>query len=300
MLQLPLIRLSREALAELLKNDPLRLAGATAFFTTFALPPILVIIIQVLGLVFSRKTIGTQVFGKLRETIGQESVRALIQTLRSFRHLAQNPFITIFGFIFFIFVATTLFKVIKNSLNQLWKIRSTGKRRIWLNVQSRFYSIAVILFAGILFMAGLMLETIQALLGKYLEHLWPFLATLLNNTINQVLSILVVTAWFAILFRYLPDGRPTWRVAFSGALVTGLLFTIGKLILRSLLIYSNINTIYGASASIVLLLLFVFYSSLILYFGAAFTKVWGVHIGEPIAPLPHAVQYRLARVDIDE
>jgi membrane protein len=299
-LQSPFVRLLREALIVLFDNDPLRLAGATAFFTTFALPPILGIIIQVLGIIFSRRTISTQVFGRLSDTIGKESVRTLMQTLHSFVKLAQNPFITIFGFVFFMFVSTTLLMVVKNSLNQLWKIRMSGNRRIWMNVKSRFYSIAVILFAGVLFMASLVLETLQALLGRYIEHLWPLLAALLDTVLNQALSMLIVTLWFAMLFRYLPDGRPTWRVAFSGALLTGLLFTIGKLILRSLLVYSNINTIYGASTSIVLLLLFVFYSALILYYGAAFTKVLGMYIGQPIAPLPHAVHYKLVKVDLDQ
>ena len=102
-----------------------------------------------------------------------------------------------------------------------------------------------------------------------------------------------------MVFRYLPDGRPEWKIAFAGAFLTALLFTIGKVILHWLLTYSNINTLYGTSASIVLLLLFVFYSSLILYYGAAFTKVWAIHKQNPIRPLPHAIHYRLVEAEIE-
>ena len=117
------IMLARSAMKELSKNDPLRMAGATAFFTTFALPPILIILIQVLGLVFNPQRITHQLVIKLSEIIGHESVRQVVNTLMSFRKLAQNSFITIGGFIFLLFVATTLFKVIKSSMNQVWKIK---------------------------------------------------------------------------------------------------------------------------------------------------------------------------------
>jgi membrane protein len=109
----------------------------------------------------------------------------------------------------------------------------------------------------------------------------------------------MATVWFAMVFRYLPDARPDWKIAFAGSFLTGLLFAIGKIILHWLLNYSNINTFYGTSASIVLLLLFVFYTSLILYYGAAFTKVWGIYKNKPIRPLPHAIHYRLVESEID-
>ena len=157
----------------------------------------------------------------------------------------------------------------------------------------------VIITAGLLFAVGLLAETMQAFIGKYIFEISPLLSIYFNSIINYLFSILIVTVWFTLMFRYLPDGRPLWRVAFAGAFLTSLLFTVGKIVLHWLLSYSNINTLYGTSASIVLLLLFVFYSSLILYYGAAFTKVWGIHIKEPIRPLPDAIHYRLVEAEID-
>lgn len=287
------IHLSKSALRVLLKNDPLRMAGATAFFTTFALPPILVILTQVLGLVFSTQRVRQQLIERLMEYIGSEAVEQVVNTLSAFRRLAQNGYIIAVGFLFLLFVATTLFKVIKSSVNEIWRIKLVKSISLWKGLRSRLKSVIVILFAGILFVVGLVGEGIQAFVGSYIFELSPLVAAYFNSVLNYIVSLLVVTAWFFVVFRYLPDGRPSWKIALTGAFCTGLLFTVGKVVLRWLLTYSNINTIFGASASIVLLLLFVFYSSLILYFGAAFTKVWAAHRREPIKPLPGAIAYKL-------
>ncbi len=292
--------LLKKSLLELSQNDPLRMAGATAFFTTFALPPILIIIIQVLGLVFNPQNISRQLFATLSGLVGRESVQQIIDTLMAFRKLAQNWAITIGGFLFLLFVATTLFKIIKSSINQIWKIKVFERRGVWKNLNTRAKSVLVIVVAGVLFVIGLVAEAAQAYLGKYIFELSPLLASYYKSVLNYLMSIVIVTAWFAIVFRYLPDGRPLWKVALTGALVTSILFNIGKLVLRWLLTYSNINTVYGASGSIVLLLLFVFYSSLILYFGATFTKVWAQHHGMPIRPRPYAQHYHLTEADYED
>jgi membrane protein len=275
----------------LVKNDPMRLAGATAFFTTFALPPILLILIQLLGLLFNRRSISRQLFGGLGDIVGKDSVHEIIGTLRAFRGLAVNWPVAILGFIFLVFVATTLFKVIQSSFNQLWMIRRTGKQSFGMAIGFRLKSFLVILFTGLLFMASLFIESLQLIFGKYVIELMPGIGLLFNSALSTILSIVTVWAWFTVLFRYLPDGKPTWKVAVTGALLTSILFSLGKYLLRWLLPNSNIGVVYGTSASIVLLLLFVFYSSLILYYGAAFTKVWSVYIDQPIKPVNNAMFY---------
>jgi membrane protein len=291
-------KLLRESLLELLKNDPLRMAGATAFFTTFALPPILVIIIQSLKLILDPKKVRSQLFQSLESLVGREAVEQLVEVLKALRKLADSWWIIIGGFIFLLFVATTLFKVIKSSINQIWKIRPVQRPGLARTVSSRLQSIAVILIAGLLFMIGLLAEGFQAFIGKYIFEISPLLSAYFNSALNYLISIIIVTLWFAIMFRYLPDGRPEWKVALGGAFLTAVLFNIGKIVLHWLLSYSNINNLYGTSTSIVLLLLFVFYSALILYYGSAFTKVWGIYKDAPIRPLPHAMHYKLTESEI--
>jgi membrane protein len=294
------VRLLRNALSELLQNDPLRMAGATAFFTTFALPPILVILIQSLKLILDPEKVRSQLFESLSGIVGPEAVEQIKNVLNSLRELAENRWVLVGGFIFLLFIATTLFRVIKSSINQIWKIRPVKKLSLVKTLRARLKSIIVILVAGILFVIGLVAEGVRAFIGDYIFEISPLLSFYFNSVFTYVISIGVVTVWFAIVFRFLPDGRPKWKTAFAGALLTALLFTLGKIILHWLLSYSNINTVYGTSASIVLLLLFVFYSSLILYYGAAFTKVWGQKHGHPVRPLPHAMRYRLIEASLEK
>jgi membrane protein len=290
----------RRALKLLLRKDPLRMAGATAFFTTFALAPILVIIIQLLRLVIDPVLIRDQLFASLSDIIGPEAVEQVVSILEGLKNMAQNWYVTLIGFIFLVFVATTLFKIIKDSLNQIWNIKINQELKISKKIRPRIQAIMVILGAGILFGVGIFAEGLQAFIGEYVSILSPALEIYFNWVVNTLLSLLIVTIWFALVFRYLPDARPDWPVALAGGFFTSVLFTIGKMILGWLLTYSNITTLYGTSASIVLILLFVFYSSLILYFGGAFTNEWGKTSKRPIRPLPHAKHYRLVEEEEEE
>jgi len=145
-------------------------------------------------------------------------------------------------------------------------------------------------------MISILAEAAKARMGLRISELSPTIAFYFTNAITYLLSLVFVTLWFGIIFRLLPDGRPTWKVAFTGAFVTAILFNIGKIILRLLLTHSNLNSLYGTSASVVLILLFVFYSSLIMYFGAAFTCAWADYVHQPIKLLPYATRYKVMEV----
>jgi membrane protein len=286
--KLKILLLFSRAFKEFRKNDPLRMAGATAFFTTFALPAVLLILIQVFGLVLSRRFMTRQLFHNLAEVVGKNTAGELHKTLFNVRQLFHNAYEVVLGSLFLIFVATTLMKVIKDSLNQLWNIRMNNHMGFRFEMKNRIKAFLVILFAGILFMIVLLADSGMALIqhsqnDQIREHA-PFYVMVLR----QFVSFFLVTIWFSLLFKFLPDGRPSWKTIIAGAVFTGLLFTLGKLLLQWLLSYSSMQTIYGASTSSVLLLLFVFYSSFIFYYGACFTKVWAELYNKPIQPAPYA------------
>jgi membrane protein len=274
----------REAFRGFQDNDPLRLAAATAFFATFALPPILIILTQTLGFIFEPKDINERLAQHLRAFFGKESVSMIMRTLEGFRDLAVNWFIAICGFIFLLFVATTLFKIIRDSINQLWNIKSQRGKNVPQRLIPRLKSMGLILLTGLLFIAGLLAEAMQAVLNPYIKGLWSNAGTAVVILINQVISLMIVTVWFSVLFRLLPEGKPRWKVAIAGGLFTGILFTIGKLVLGSMLALSKIQNIYGAAGSFVLVLLFVFYVSFIFYYGAMFTYYWAENTGNGIIP----------------
>jgi membrane protein len=237
-----------------------------------------------------------QLLKNLAGIVGNKTAYELHKTLINVHHLSGTWSFAAGGFLFLIFVSTTLFKVIKDSLNQLWNIRMKGKVGITFNLMNRVKSFIVILFTGILFLSVLMTEGLLNFLSNSLQDQLPEKHLMLNLLVNQGISLLVVTTWFAMIFKFLPDGHPAWRVALTGGFFTGILFSLGKLLLKWLLSHSNMQTIYGASASSVLLLLFVFYAALIFYYGACFTNVWAVYRGKPIQPGKNAVIYKWSPV----
>lgn len=282
---------------ELKRNDPLRLAGATAFFTTFALPPILIILVQIIGLVFQIRDLRDRFFVHLAALLGGPSALQVRETFFGFKSLAKNWVVAIGGFIFLLFVATTLFKVIKDSLNQLWNVKMNEGTSFTLQLKSRLVSLIVILFAGVLFIGSMLAEGLDAFLHQYTGELEIKQVDLLPILFNQAISVVMVSLWFAVLFKALPDAKLSRNVATAGGFFTGILFSIGKVVIHALLVAGNLNSIFGASSSIVLLLLFVFYCSFILYYGACFTKMYAVSTGQPIEPSHHAMKYKLVSVE---
>ncbi len=154
----------------------------------------------------------------------------------------------------------------------------------------------MILVSGLLFLGAMLFEAFQAFLYQYAQKLDVSNVHFISSALNQFFSLLIVTMWFSVLFKVLPDAKVKWRVVLTGGLFTGLLFTFGKILIRYMLSFGNLSNIFGASSSIVLLLLFVFYTSFILYYGACFTKVYGALIQQPIEPKENAIKYKLVEV----
>ena len=281
---------------EMTTHDPLRMAGATAFFTTFALPPILIILFQVFTIFLAKRLVGSEMMELLTRTLGPGGAAAIRETTRGFRTLATNWLFATLGFLFMVFVATTLFTVIKNTLNEIWHIQVKEKPGFLFNLKLRVRSLAVIMVAGLLFLIGIFLDGIEVLGGNYLDEIWPGGGRYFKGTLNEIVGAVIVTTWFVILFRYLADARPAWKVCIVGGALTGILFSAGKALLSYLLRTSNIGDIYGASGSIVLILLFVFYSSFILYFGASFIKVYADELHLPLRPIHKAYRYQLRKI----
>ena len=281
-------------------NDPLILASSTAFFTTFSLSPILVILVNILGFAFDNDRIPDKLFGKLGSTFGKETAGQIQKIVENVSAYDSHPLMTVAGFIFLLFVATTLLKVVKQSINHLWHIKRKHVSRIKYNLRERLIATSLLMVVALLFLASLMLDTSLILLKGYLRDVIPAIDAKVFRTLNITFSILVVTAWFTILFKFLPDAHVTWRVALVGGLVTGIFFNTGKWVLGKLLLYNNIASIFGASASFALILLFIFYVGLILYFGASFTYAYGETIQQSILPGKFSERYELMAIPEDE
>lgn len=291
-----LVSICRESFSLLKKNDPLRLAGATAFFTTFALPPIIFILAQLFGSLIGKEEVNKGLMGSISEILGKDGAKPVRQVLKSIHGFSNEWYILILGFLFLVFISTTLFLVIKSSLNQIWKISITDKPGFVFYLVSRAKAFGIILATGFLFWVSIFLESMEVVAGNYLNSLLTIGTFDFKFIFSRIGSIIIIALWFIFLFHYLADGRPKWKATIGGGLITSIFFMIGKWVLKILLIDTNIGSLYGTSGSFVLILLFVFYCSFILYYGASFISVYSLKNEWPIVPRNHAYLFRIQKI----
>lgn len=262
----------RRAFSLLKRKDPLILSASTAFFATFSLSPIVLILVYVFGLYFRSERISQQVFRTIGSTLGVETARTIETIVNNFRSLDTNWLVTIFGLIFFLFVSTTLLGVVKHAIQRIWFLRTKPQLKLKHFSRERGTQIGILLFSGFLLLISLLIDTALSMSMDFFQANLPAFTLSIIRILNSLFSVVMITVWFTVLFKYLPEATLSWDTAFNGGLLTGILFSCGKLLLARILIHSRFETIFGASASFALLLLFIFYSSFILYYGAAFTR----------------------------
>lgn len=280
----------KKAAVRLKQNNPLQLAGSTAFFATFSLAPIFIIIIQLLGTLLGKGDIKRSIIQKFSESAPQQSVEQLRRMLNGVEQLSGSWYVNLGLFLFLLFSASTLFTVIRGSLYRLWRLKKVENKNVGFRLKKRLFSVLLIVAAGVLLLAGLLGQSLQGILGEAVAEVSGRAYYYFQSVYKHAISFLVAWGWFAVVFRYLTDARPQWRTVWVGAFFTAVLFTVGKAILQSALTGGSIPTVYGASASLVLLQLFVFYISLLIYYGAAFTTEWASHHNQKIW-LPDYLSY---------
>lgn len=292
--------LHRDSFKTLKKREPLILAAGTSFFATFSLSPIIVIVVNVLGLYFRNDDIRNQLIGKLEGMFGPETSAYIEGIVKNVSQTKLDWTTAVFGFVFLLFVATTMLKVVKQAIHKIWQIKRKHVSRLRYNFAERSIAVGILLGTGLLVAISAFADTSLVILNNYLDDQLPTVQFLLVRGLNFLLSILIGTAWFTILFKVLPDARLHWRVALGGGFITAILFSAGKFILGRLLLYDTIANVFGPSASIVLILLFIFYSSLILYYGAAFTYVYATRRRLPIHAGKFSEAYQVNAIADDE
>jgi membrane protein len=289
----------RRALQVLRSTDPLILASSTAFFATFALSPILIILVNLFSLYPTSFRFSHQLFKTISATLGQETSHDIEVIVNNFQKLEGNLWITIGGTIFLFFVATTMLVVVKHGINKIWHIRPKPEVRFKYHSRERGLGIGFLVITAFLFLINFIIDSMMAVSMDYLTVTWPKLFIDVILVFHRLFGIIVVTLWFTMLLKWLPDARLSWDVALSGGLLTGLLFSAGKLLLARLLVHSRVESIFGASASIALLLLFIFYVSFMLYYGAAFTYAYAQSMEDPICAGKYADEYEEKVIERD-
>jgi membrane protein len=230
-------------------------------------------------------------FGVFASTFGEETATDIEDIVGNFMEMESGWLITLGSSLFFLFVATTLLTVVKKSIHKLWHIRSQPQWHLRYFGWERGTAILLIFYSGILILISILVDTGLAVSHDYLQTIWPGVALAAVPILNTVFSVVVISAWFTLIFKILPEAQVKWEVASVGGFLTGVMYIIGETMLRKVLVHARLENIFGATTSLALLLLFVFYCSFILYFGAAFTHEYAVTTDQRIATSKHSRLY---------
>jgi membrane protein len=271
--------LAKETVTRWTEDKASALAAALAYYSLFSLAPLVLIAVAVAGLVFGQQAAEGQLYSELAGLIGDAGAKALQEIVaRMNQEQGGGVVATIVGLATLLFGATGVFAQLQDSMNTIWKARSPTTNGILDFLRVRLLSFSMVLGVGFLLLVSLVLSAVLAALGDYLGAFLPGGAAL-GHALNATVSLGVVTVLFAMIFKLLPDTRVAWKDVVLGALVTSFLFTIGKFAIGFYLGKASVASSYGAAGSVVILLLWVYYSSLILYFGAEFTHVYAMRYG---------------------
>jgi len=264
-----------------------RLGAALAYYTVFAISPLIIIVLFVASLWFNRASVQKELFEQLGGLVGAKGAQTIQSTLAASLPHDQGAIASIIAAVALGLTATGLFIELQSALNTIWGVEAKPGQGIWGFVKTRLLSFTIVLGIGFLLLVSLVLSAALAAMGKYFSALVPGL-TVLWTIANAVVSFGVITLLFAMIYKVLPDVRIRWREVWVGSITTALLFTIGKFLLGLYLGRNSTVSAYGAAGSLVLVLLWVFYSGQILFFGAEITQVYACRYGTAFEPKVHA------------
>lgn len=271
------------------EDKVMRLSAAMAYYTIFSLAPLLVIVIAIAGIVFGEEAARGQIVGSIQGLIGQEGaegIQAMIQGAS--REQTGSMAATLLGFGTLLLGAAGVFGALQESLNTIWEVEPKPGAGILGMVRQRFLSFTMVFGTGFLLLVSLIISAALAAAGKYMENALPGGATLWQ-VINFIVSFGVITLLFALIFKYIPDTDITWKDVMIGAAITALLFTIGRFAIGMYIGRSSTASTFGAAGSLVIILLWVYYSAVILFLGAEFTQVYANTYGSKVVPDADAV-----------
>ena len=274
---------------EWLEDQAPTLGAALAYYTVFSLAPLLIIVISIAGLVLGKEAAQGQIFQELRGLLGTESGKAVQDIVQSTSADPSTSLLaSVVGFVTLLFGASGVFGQLQTSLNAIWGVQPKPGRGLFGIVRDRFLSFGFILAIGFLLLVSLVLTAAIAFLGQQFGSMIPRMEALVQS-LNSILSVAGITLLFAMLFKFLPDARIAWHDVWIGAFITAALFTVGKFALGFYLGKSGVASSYGAAGSLIVLLLWVYYSSQIVFFGAELTQVYANRFGSHVAPSSNAV-----------
>ena len=279
------------------EHDPVIYAAAIAFLTLFSLPSVLIIMIQVGTPFLGAQDTRIELSDKVESLVGATSAEQIQKIIdnRSVGH--SEPLTDVISIVFLLLSATVIFSFLKKAINTIWGVKPKPHQTIIKFLSDGFRSFLLIVLLSLLLLVTLSFQIVLNSISEFTTENLISMSDYINETADYLVSWGVASLTFALLFKYLPDAKVRWREAAVGALVTGVLFTVGKYLIGLLLLNTSITTIYGAAGSLAGLLVWVFYSSILLLVGAIFTQVYASQIGESIEPARDSVRVETREIE---
>lgn len=278
------------------EHDPWRMSAVIAYYAIFSLPGLLIIIIKTVGYFFGDKEVSQELYSTISEQMGTEAASQMQTIVDQANSTEGLTFATVVGIGSLLFGATGVFYHVKQSLNTMWEVE-VQPERAWLKLlKDRVFSFGMVLIIGFLMLMSLLVTSLINVFSDYLISFFPHYGAMFFRMVNLAVSLIIITILFALMFVVLPDAKVKWRDVWVGAFVTALLFVLGKTLIGYYFGYSAPGSAYGAAGSIIIILLWVSYTSLILFFGAEFTQTYTRFLGREIEPAEFAVRVTKAKV----
>jgi membrane protein len=265
-----------------------RLGAALAFYTVFSLAPLLLIVIAIAGLVFGQEAAEGHIIGQIQGLVGEESAKAIQGMLEHVRKPSTGLIAAGLALVTLLLGATSVFAQLQDALNTIWGVETKPGLGIIQTLKDRFISFVAVLGSGFLLLVSLVLSAGLAAVGHLLEAVLPA-SEIILQAINFLVSFVVITLLFALIYKLIPDVSNAWKDVWVGAGMTSLLFTIGKFLIGLYLGKSEVGLAYGAAGSLIVILLWVYYASQIFLFGAEFTAVYAASHGSRVQPAKNAM-----------
>ncbi|GAB3275296.1 YihY/virulence factor BrkB family protein [Larkinella harenae] len=267
----------------------LKLSAALAYYTIFALAPLLVLIISITSIFYGEEAIRGQVFGQLNGLVGNQAAAQIQEMIKSVELSGKTNVALITGIVTLILGATSIFIEIQDSINMIWRVKAKPKRG-WVKIlKDRLLSSSLIVSLGFLLVVSLIINGLILALSDTLMRFLPDVAVIFAEILNFAISIGVITVLFGVIFKVLPDAKIAWVDIRWGAIFTAVLFMIGRYLIGLYIETTSAGSTYGAAGSLIVILVWIYYTAAILYFGAEFTRVYAEHYGIRIEPADYAV-----------
>jgi membrane protein len=271
-------------------NDlALKYSASLAYYTVFSLAPMLLLVISLASIFLSRDAFQGKLFAEINGIVGADAAKQIQDMIKHLEMTGKSTLSVIIGIVTLIIGATTVFGEIQESINLIWQVKPKPKVA-WIKlIKDRLWSGSMIVTLGFLLLVSLLLNGALLALSDKLKSFLPDFTVLIFNIINLIISFIVITILFAVIFKVLPDAKIKWKDVRPGAIFTAILFMIGRLVIGLYISKSGTSSTYGAAGSLIVILLWVYYTAIILYFGAEFTRAYADFYGIKIEPAEFAV-----------